>query len=158
MGANLGLGGRVKLNQCIECPFHGWLFDGETGNSIQANILHKKSLDQFEYYDLEKQVKVNGEYLKKCHDGHVQLKKYIIKEINQSILIWIDSRDEYHDKVLYEPFLVDQPNVAYRGESINYVSCHIQEIPENGADMRHFEFIHSSLFDKIPFIKVIILF
>ncbi len=155
MGANLGVGGKVKLNQCIECPFHGWLFDGATGNSIQASVLHKKSLNHYEYYDLEKQVKINGEYLKKCYDGNVQMKKYITKEINDSILIWFDSREEYHGNVLYEPFEVNQPEVSYRGESINYVNCHIQEIPENGADMRHFDFIHNSLIDGIPFIKVI---
>lgn len=34
-----------------------------------------------------------------------------------------------------------------RGESINYVNCHCQEIPENGADVRHFDFLHTSVFD-----------
>ena len=27
-GANLGIGGKVVNNQCIQCPFHGWLYDG----------------------------------------------------------------------------------------------------------------------------------
>lgn len=31
LGANMGVGGVVKGN-CLECPFHGWLFDGETGS------------------------------------------------------------------------------------------------------------------------------
>ncbi len=30
MGANLGAGGRVVGN-CVECPFHGWQFRGDTG-------------------------------------------------------------------------------------------------------------------------------
>ena len=30
LGANLGVGGTVK-GSCIECPFHGWAFDGDTG-------------------------------------------------------------------------------------------------------------------------------
>ena len=34
MGANLGLGGKVKHGNCIECPFHGWLFDGATGQAV----------------------------------------------------------------------------------------------------------------------------
>lgn len=34
MGANLGMGGKVVNNQCIQCPFHGWLYDGETGACV----------------------------------------------------------------------------------------------------------------------------
>ena len=30
MGANLGVGGQVVNESCIQCPFHGWQFDGET--------------------------------------------------------------------------------------------------------------------------------
>lgn len=30
LGASLSAGGRV-LGNCIECPFHGWRFDGDTG-------------------------------------------------------------------------------------------------------------------------------
>ncbi len=93
----------------------------------------------------------------KCeyYDGHVNInsKRYIVKEINDSILIWLDSRDEYHDKALYEPFSIEH-NLELRGESVNYVNCHIQEIPENGADIRHFDFVHSSFLDSFPFIKV----
>lgn len=33
-------------------------------------------------------------------------------------------------------------HLTLRAESVNYVNCHIQEIPENGADMRHFDYIH----------------
>ncbi len=31
LGANLGVGGKVVNQKCIQCPFHGWLYDGETG-------------------------------------------------------------------------------------------------------------------------------
>lgn len=34
MGANLGLGGKVKNESCLECPFHGWMYDGNTGNCL----------------------------------------------------------------------------------------------------------------------------
>jgi nitrite reductase/ring-hydroxylating ferredoxin subunit len=34
MGANLGIGGQVVNDTCIQCPFHGWLFDGETGQCV----------------------------------------------------------------------------------------------------------------------------
>ena len=28
LGANLGMGGKVINKKCIQCPFHGWLYDG----------------------------------------------------------------------------------------------------------------------------------
>lgn len=30
LGANMGVGGIVK-DDCLQCPFHGWRFDGDTG-------------------------------------------------------------------------------------------------------------------------------
>lgn len=39
MGAHLGMGGKVVNNQCIQCPFHGWLYDGETGTCVGKYIL-----------------------------------------------------------------------------------------------------------------------
>lgn len=33
MGANLGVGGVVR-GECIECPFHDWKFNGETGQCV----------------------------------------------------------------------------------------------------------------------------
>ena len=40
LGANLGVGGRVQGN-CIECPFHGWQFDGETGQCVNIPYAEK---------------------------------------------------------------------------------------------------------------------
>ena len=34
MGANLGVGGVVKNNNCVMCPFHGWLFNGKNGKCV----------------------------------------------------------------------------------------------------------------------------
>lgn len=34
LGANLGVGGKVVNNDCVECPFHGWLYDGKTGQCV----------------------------------------------------------------------------------------------------------------------------
>lgn len=125
MGANIGIGGTVKHNQCIQCPFHGWLFDGETGNAVLSEKLAKKSVTEFEYNDLDRMVKEDGCYLKKNREGDAKLKKYIVKEFNNSILIWYDSRDEFFDKAQYEPISLEHM-LDYRGESINYVNCHIQ--------------------------------
>jgi hypothetical protein len=39
MGANLGVNGKLKWERCIECPFHGWIFDGETVKIIVDVII-----------------------------------------------------------------------------------------------------------------------
>jgi cholesterol 7-dehydrogenase len=74
MGANLGLGGSVKNGQCIQCPFHGWIFDGETGACVQSfETKADKAVNQFEYNDLNEQTKIDGEYLHKCYEGRKRL-------------------------------------------------------------------------------------
>jgi nitrite reductase/ring-hydroxylating ferredoxin subunit len=37
LGAHLGVGGKVVNEKCIQCPFHGWLYDGETGVCVDYN-------------------------------------------------------------------------------------------------------------------------
>jgi cholesterol 7-dehydrogenase len=134
MGANLGLGGKVK-NDCIQCPFHGWAFDGETGTAVvSAENSTPKKVSLFEYNNcIKDSTKKDGVYLSQCYEGNVNLKKYHLREYQGSILIWFDSREKYQDNILYEPLKLDEEKpLEYRGESINYVNCHIQEVPENG--------------------------
>ncbi len=35
LGANLTVGGRVVDGNCLQCPFHGWIFSGETGKCVR---------------------------------------------------------------------------------------------------------------------------
>ena len=154
MGANLGVGGKVKNTSCIQCPFHGWTFNGEDGSCVvSADNLTPKTVTQYEYNNNIKQsTKKEGAYLQKCYEGNVKLKKYHINEQHNSIMIWYDSRDEYQDKIYFNPLPLKTSHLDFRGETINYVNCHIQEIPENGADMRHFDFLHTRLISWVSFI------
>jgi cholesterol 7-dehydrogenase len=34
MGANLAVGGEVVNETCIQCPFHGWLYEGKSGHCV----------------------------------------------------------------------------------------------------------------------------
>ena len=34
MGAHLGVGGEVINGNCVQCPFHGWLYNLETGQCV----------------------------------------------------------------------------------------------------------------------------
>jgi len=62
--------------------------------------------------------------LKKECDEEIHTKRYLIREIEGHILIWFHADDNLREKPLWEPFIVNTP-LDYRGESINYVSCHI---------------------------------
>jgi len=77
--------------------------------------------------------------------------------MNGSIFAWFHANEELRNKPYYEIFDIEdeikENNMEGRGESINYINCHIQEIPENGSDVRHFDFLHESILDSIPFIK-----
>ena len=118
MGAHLGEGGRVRYDTCIECPFHGWTFDGETGDCVLAGGVNKiiRSAEKYEYYDLEKCTPVPNKdnptnvYMQKISEQEeIRLKKYVCKEINGSILVWYHSDEKLRENPLYEPFdLVDE--------------------------------------------------
>jgi len=34
LGANMAIGGIVRGN-CLQCPFHGWTFDGTSGKRVR---------------------------------------------------------------------------------------------------------------------------
>ena len=41
LGANMAVGGKVVGADCLECPFHGWKFNGETGNLVDIPYADK---------------------------------------------------------------------------------------------------------------------
>ena len=149
MGANLGKGGTVVKDSCIQCPFHGFIFDGKSGQPVYPNGQPKK-LTKCEYPSGVKYQTSDNEGMSfvKTETYVPKLKTYPIREVNNEVLVWIHSRDEdpIFDPIDYKGPLVD------RGEGVQFVNCQISEIPENGADIRHFEYIHLYL---TPIIKSI---
>ena len=64
MGANIGNGGVVKWGRCIECPFHGWTFDGKTGECVNSSSLDTKMTSHHHYHDVNTMEKIENTYLK----------------------------------------------------------------------------------------------
>ncbi|XP_033095438.1 cholesterol 7-desaturase-like isoform X2 [Anneissia japonica] len=115
LGANLGVGGQVKGN-CIECPFHGWLFRGEDGKCV--NIPYASKVPEF-----------------------AKIKSWPSIEMFGLILMW------YHAEGA-EPLWIPQEfanfkNMRYQGYTEHVVNAHIQEVPENGADLNHLTHLHT---------------
>eukprot|EP01135_Chromosphaera_perkinsii_P006406 Nk52_evm8s490 gene=Nk52_evmTU8s490 len=117
LGANLAAGGRVKGN-CIECPFHGWKFDGRDGKC-----------KDIPYADTVPDV--------------AKTRVWHTLEINGNVLVWFDA--EKRDPMWTPPKVEEIHNGlwSFRGRTTHTVNAHIQEIPENGADVAHLEYLHS---------------
>lgn len=73
-------------------------------------------------------------------------------EKNGYIYVWIHAVEELYEKPLYP--MMDLAafinKLTYRGQTEHHISCHIQDIPSNGADIAHFKYVHTYIF---PWIK-----
>ncbi|XP_063792207.1 cholesterol 7-desaturase nvd-like [Pseudophryne corroboree] len=116
LGANLAVGGQV-VGDCIECPFHGWQFHGKDGKC--ARIPYAEKVPEF-----------------------AKIKAWPCCEINETVFVW------YHcDHIEPTWHVPEQEEITaekwvYRGRTEHYVNAHIEEIPENAADIAHLRFLH----------------
>jgi cholesterol 7-dehydrogenase len=128
MGANLGIGGKVCYDSCIECPFHGWAFDGETGHCVLTGGENKvrRTADRYEYFDLQRCTPGPSDgqhaavYLQKVSEQpDIKVKRYECREINGSILVWYHANDELREKPSYELFNLDNHLIQENIDSKN---------------------------------------
>ena len=122
-GAHLGHGGRVEGN-CIRCPFHGWHFEGESGQC--------KSIP-------------NGDLPPKL----ARLRKWSIEEKSGMILTWHHDRGhgpDWHVDTLPE---FDAPGWSDWLTDEWTIDAKLQDIAENDADIARSPAMHS-LTDELP--------
>ena len=43
--------------------------------------------------------------------------------------------------------------LSFRGITEHHVACHMQDIPENGADVLHFKYVHSYVVDWLKSVR-----
>ncbi|CAF1487409.1 unnamed protein product, partial [Didymodactylos carnosus] len=70
--------------------------------------------------------------------NEIKIKKYVCKEVNGSIVAWYHSNDDLREKPLYDPFILESE---------------LKKENMEGADIRHFDYLHASILDYIPFVK-----
>ncbi|OWR46621.1 Rieske-domain protein neverland [Danaus plexippus plexippus] len=129
LGANLAVGGTVCGN-CIECPFHQWRF-GENGDCVSIP---------------------NVEAVPKG----ISIKTHHAMEIDGAVWVWYDV--EGREPLWTVDRIPELDTWGYRGRNEFIVNAHLQEIPENGADVAHLNAVHtvSMLSDvgfKYPFLN-----
>ena len=124
LGAHLAVGGRVEEG-CLRCPFHGWKFDGETGQCVDIP-----------YGDVAR------------IPPKARARSYPTLERNHMVWAWyhatggepfyeVPEVPEFHDPD-WSPIIVRTFEIR--------VSA--QDMAENNVDFSHFRFVHGS--DGIP--------
>ncbi|XP_069465967.1 cholesterol 7-desaturase nvd-like [Ambystoma mexicanum] len=117
LGANLAVGGRV-IGDCIECPFHGWQFHGEDGKC--KRIPYAEKVPEF-----------------------AKIKTWPTCEINGMIHVWYHCDGIDPTWSIPEQEEITSKEWVYCGRTEHYVNSHIEEIPENAADIAHLSHLHA---------------
>lgn len=120
MGANLGVGGKV-VGDSIVCPFHEWSFRGSDG---KCN---------------------NIPYSSCAIPQSAKVRKWESLEANGYVFIWYHAENEtpWQLPIVKE---IEDGKLVYHGRNEYTVNSHIQDMPENGADLAHFTAIHNASF------------
>jgi cholesterol 7-desaturase len=76
----------------------------------------------------------------------MKLRKYPTSVVTGLIFVWVHAVKEKQDKPEYDLFCIEdfkkQMNINYRGSTYHEIKSHIMDIPENGADVLHFKYVH----------------
>lgn len=118
LGANIVAGGQV-LGDCIQCPFHGWTFDGKTGKCVEIPYAEGEVPD------------------------FARIKRWPSCEVNGGVYVWFDAEGrepQWQIPVVEE---IERGSWTCRGRTEHFINAHIQEVPENGADVAHLSAVHS---------------
>ncbi|KAF9429412.1 hypothetical protein BGZ76_001330 [Entomortierella beljakovae] len=130
LGANMAIGGVVE-GDAVKCPFHGWKFDGKSGQCI--DIPYAKSVPNM-----------------------ARTKRWIHREFAGLIVIWYDAEER---EPMYEPVPFPLTEGTFRkvGYRHGTLPMHIQDFAENASDWMHFSLLHDRLsipiLDRLLYVK-----
>ncbi|CAG2103947.1 unnamed protein product, partial [Medioppia subpectinata] len=137
LGANLGVGGHVVTesesgDDCIQCPFHGWMFGGRDGQCKSIPNLEKSELKPL----------------------NARVKCWPVIEKNEMIYVWYHSGDQEPDH--YPPDLsvkYNNPKLTLLS-TINYnIYTTPQQVIENLLDTEHLQYVHTVIIPGIVSLK-----
>ena len=123
LGAHLGVGGKVR-GETVECPFHGWCYDGESGKCMEIPYGSGKI------------------------PSKAAVRAYPTLERNGMVWAWhhLEGGPPFYD-VPEVPELSDPSwSEPYIADFVIRTSC--QEMAENNHDPAHFQFVHGT--EAIP--------
>ncbi|XP_074654044.1 cholesterol 7-desaturase nvd-like [Tubulanus polymorphus] len=120
LGANLAIGGRVK-GDCLECPFHGWQYRGDDGKCTKIPYAQGKVPEM------------------------AKVKSWPVMELNGWIYLWFHAEGAEPYWTPPEIPEITSGQYTYRGRTEHTINAHIEDIPENGADLAHLDAVHSPI-------------
>ncbi|KHN86535.1 3-ketosteroid-9-alpha-monooxygenase oxygenase subunit [Toxocara canis] len=121
LGASFSVGGRVVDDNsvsCLQCPFHGWIFSGETGKCTRI---------PYNIQSIPEQAKVSV---------------WPVVERNRHIYVWFHCDGKEPNWEVPEIEEVENGEWPYQGRTEHEILCHIQDLPENGSDIAHLNYLH----------------
>src|SRR3989338_3895417 len=107
-GAHLGIGSRV-IGNCVECPFHQWLFDG---SGRCASI----------------------PYLDTAPPASAKTRAYPVVERVDSVFFWYDAEQRPPSWDITIPARLEDGSMYFGGVTQLHFMMHIAEMAENSAD------------------------
>ncbi|CUU57174.1 Phenylpropionate dioxygenase, large terminal subunit [Parafrankia irregularis] len=118
LGAHLGVGGKV-VDGSLQCPFHGWRFDGASGACVEVP------------YD-------DNPYIPKT----AAARSYPVVERNKMIWAWhhLEGKEPFYE-VPEVPEIHDPDWLPIVVKDITVATC-CQEMAENNVDTPHFLYVH----------------
>jgi nitrite reductase/ring-hydroxylating ferredoxin subunit len=116
LGAHFGHGGAVRGCE-LECPFHGWKFNGEGENT-----------------DIPYSERTNKK---------AKLKTYPVTEVNGFVFAWYHPQDEPPKWEMEAVAEIATDDFAGPKKSKHVVLAGIQEMAENAVDSAHFRYVHN---------------
>jgi nitrite reductase/ring-hydroxylating ferredoxin subunit len=120
LGAHLAVGGRVG-GECLRCPFHGWRFDGASGQCVEIPYGDVRHVPP------------------KAHT-----RAYPTIERNQMIWAWYHAEggEPFYDVPEVPEFADgDWSPIIVREFDVNVAA---QDMAENNVDFAHFQFVHGT--------------
>ena len=116
LGAHLGHGGRV-MGETVRCPFHGWQYDGTTGECV--HIPYCERIPQ-----------------------QARLRSWDVQEKNGMVFAWYHAEGkppEWEFPALPE---IGDPEWSEPRTFELEIPAHVQDTHENNNDPVHFQFVH----------------
>jgi phenylpropionate dioxygenase-like ring-hydroxylating dioxygenase large terminal subunit len=116
LGAHLGHGGRV-MAETIRCPFHGWQYDGESGECT-----HIPYCDRI--------------------PPQAKLRPWDVQEKNGMVFVWRHAENKPPDWDFPQLPEIGDPEWSEPRTFALELRAHVQDTHENNNDPVHFQFVH----------------
>ena len=134
LGAHLGVGSGapeshepgpgIVHDACLQCPFHGWRYDG-SGTVVEIPYAETKRIP-----------------------ARARVRGYPTVEKNGVISAWYHALDEAPQWELPDVWEFDDPDWVGPIYTDRYIDVALQEMAENDVDTVHFMYVHGT--DEIP--------